>query len=186
MRNLFKGERLILTAIRESDMAIIEKWMNDVHFLRHYDMLAAVPQTDHQTKKGILEMAESSNGYLFAIRKREEEELLGITGLIDIQWTNQVGTFFIGIGHTVDAGKGYGLEALLLMLDFAFNELNLYRVQLNVISYNERAIRLYEKAGFRREGVFRELLQRDNQRFDLYLYGLLRSEWYEIHPLADH
>ena len=60
---------------------------------------------------------------------------------------------------------------------FAFDELNLHRVQLTVFSYNERAIALYEKLGFQREGVYREHLQRDGRRYDMYLYGLLRHEW---------
>jgi RimJ/RimL family protein N-acetyltransferase len=57
------------------------------------------------------------------------------------------------------------------------DELNLHRVQLTVFSYNERAIALYEKLGFQREGVYREFIQRDGRRYDMYLYGLLRREW---------
>jgi RimJ/RimL family protein N-acetyltransferase len=64
-----------------------------------------------------------------------------------------------------------------LLLDFAFNEINLHRVFLTVFSYNQRAIRLYEKLGFQREGIYREHLQRDGQRFDMLHYGILRREW---------
>lgn len=56
-------------------------------------------------------------------------------------------------------------------------ELNLYRLQRTVFSYNERAIRLYERCGFQREGAYRELLQRDGERYDMLLYGLLAHEW---------
>jgi RimJ/RimL family protein N-acetyltransferase len=73
--------------------------------------------------------------------------------------------------------QGYGQEALGLLVDFAFRELNLYRIQLTVFAYNARAIRVYEKLGFRREGVFRAFLERDGQRHDMLLYGLLRPEW---------
>ena len=75
------------------------------------------------------------------------------------------------------AGRIYGAEALGLALQFAFQELNLHRVQLTVFSYNQRAIALYEKLGFQREGIFREHLERDGTRFDMYLYGILRPEW---------
>jgi RimJ/RimL family protein N-acetyltransferase len=64
-----------------------------------------------------------------------------------------------------------------LALDYAFSELNLHRVQLTVFAYNARAIALYEKLGFVREGVYREFLHRDGVRYDMYLYGLLRREW---------
>jgi len=83
----------------------------------------------------------------------------------------------IGIGDHANWGQGYGREAIKLMLGFAFNELNLYRVQLSVFSYNQRALALYEKLGFQREGTFREFLHRDGQRYDMFLYGLLRREW---------
>jgi RimJ/RimL family protein N-acetyltransferase len=81
----------------------------------------------------------------------------------------------MGIGDRGAWGKGYGTEALRLALQYAFDELNLHRLTLTVIDYNERAIALYEKAGFRREGVFREFGQRDGKRYDMYLYGLLRA-----------
>ena len=74
-------------------------------------------------------------------------------------------------------GERLRLTALRLLLRFAFDELNLYRVQLTVFSYNPRAIRLYEKLGFRHEGTFREFVQRDGARHDMLLYGLLRQEW---------
>ena len=64
-----------------------------------------------------------------------------------------------------------------LILRFAFNELNLHRVQLTVFEYNDRAVAVYERLGFQREGVYREALYRDGVRYDMYLYGLLRREW---------
>ncbi len=64
-----------------------------------------------------------------------------------------------------------------LILKYGFNELNLHRIQLTVFEYNERGIALYEKLGFRREGVFREFMLREGRRYDMYLYGLLRREW---------
>ena len=83
----------------------------------------------------------------------------------------------IGLGDSANWGKGYGNEATRLALGFAFNELNLHRVQLTVFDYNSRAIHLYEKLGFQQEGIYREFLQRDGRRFDMYLYGLLGHEW---------
>ena len=70
-----------------------------------------------------------------------------------------------------------GREAMQLALAFAFNELNLYRVCLTVFSYNDQAITLYERLGFVREGAYRQHLERDGRRYDMYLYGLLRPEW---------
>ena len=105
------------------------------------------------------------------------EELIGIVGLDGIEWTNQVAWLTIGIGDRANWGKGYGYEAMHLVLNYAFQEPNHYRIQLTVFAYNERAIALYEKLGFQREGVHREYLHRDGERHDMYLYGILRVEW---------
>lgn len=177
MRNLLCGENVKLNALRESDIPIIEDWFNDVEFLRLYDMLPAIPQRTSDVKKTIEDFAETKERMMFAIRTLDGNRLLGITGFFDIMWTNGVATFFIGIGDNDFVGKGIGIEAIKLLLDFGFNELNLHRIQLNVISYNTRAIKAYEKAGFIKEGVYRELVHREGLRYDLYLYGLLREEW---------
>ncbi|WP_291634364.1 GNAT family protein, partial [Clostridium sp.] len=74
-------------------------------------------------------------------------------------------------------GRGYAKEALRLTIDFGFEELNLHRIELTVLEYNEPAIKLYERLGFKREGVYREFIHRDGKRYDMYLYGMLRPEW---------
>lgn len=185
MRGLLVGDRVRLCALKDEDYSVMEEWFNDTYFLRHYDMLPAIPLNMGDLKKSMENFLGNSNSYVFAVRRAENNLLIGIVGLFDIQWANGVGTFFIGIGDNESTGKGCGSEALKLILDFGFNELNLHRIQLNVIQYNEKAIRLYEKTGFKKEGVFRELLFRDNKRYDLYLYGLLREEWYDKNPLPE-
>ena len=83
----------------------------------------------------------------------------------------------MGIGPAELRGQGLGTEALQLLLQFAFEELNLRRVGLTVLAYNERAIKTYQAAGFVEEGVIREAAERDGSRYDLLIYGLLRDEW---------
>jgi RimJ/RimL family protein N-acetyltransferase len=118
---------------------------------------------------------------MFAIRPHTSDDFLGWIELDNIIWHNGVASIDIGIGDEANQGRGYGTEAMQLALQFAFNELNLHRVQLMVFSYNDRAIALYEKSGFKREGVQREFLRRDGKRHDAYIYGILRAEWNASH-----
>ena len=104
-------------------------------------------------------------------------KFIGVTGFEDILWNNGTAVIYIGIGEKQNRGLGIGTEAFNLTMEFGFEELNLHRIQLTVLSYNTPAIKLYEKLGFKREGVYREFIHRDNKRYDMYLYGILRTEW---------
>jgi RimJ/RimL family protein N-acetyltransferase len=177
MRKLLIGDRVKLTSVNEGDLQNMEDWFNDVEFMRYYDVLPAIPKTISDIKSMIGEFSNTNDRYLFAIRDNITEKIIGVTGFDEIIWTNGVSTFFIGICDDVYKGKGIGRESMELMLDFGFNELNFHRIQLNVIGYNQNAIGLYEGQGFVHEGVLREFVHRDGKRFDLRLYGLLRSEW---------
>ena len=113
----------------------------------------------------------------FAIRLVEKEEIIGTIALDDIEWPNRTAGLGIWSGTSDNWGKGYGTEATNLLIAYAFNELNLFRLQLTVFDFNLRAISLYEKLSFKREGTFRQFMERDGKRHDMHLYGLLRHEW---------
>jgi RimJ/RimL family protein N-acetyltransferase len=175
--SLLQGERVRLTALMTNDLPEIARWHEDAGFSRMFDARPAAPRTASTLESWLEDYARSNNSFLFAIRPLRSDELLGFTELEGILWPHQHAWLSIAIGDPARQGQGYGAEAIGLALQFAFQELNLYRVQLTVFSYNQRAIALYEKLGFRREGTYREHLQRDGQRHDMYLYGMLRPEW---------
>lgn len=177
MRSMLIGDNIRLTSLMEDDYAIVTEWYNDVAFLRYYDMVAAVPKSIKSVRKFLEEFEDSEERYIFAIRNLNTNKLIGVIGFDDIIWSNGVATFFIGIGDKNSTGLGYGREALELILDFGFNELNFHRIQLNVLAYNSSAIALYERAGFIKEGTYREFILRDDKRYDMYLYSILRDEW---------
>ena len=174
---LLRGSRVRLTALTQSDLPTIVQWHQNPNFLRLFDALPAYPRTETALTQWLNDTHKSTDTFLFAIRALDSDALIGYVELDGILWTHRVSGVSIAIGEAKQWGKGYGYEAMQLLLQFAFDELNLHRVQLTVFSYNERAIALYEKLGFHREGVHREHLQRDGRRYDMYLYGLLHSEW---------
>ncbi len=177
LSRLLHGSRVRLTALSPDDLPTIARWYEDVGFMRLYDARPAVPKTEAALARWLEEVGKAENTLAFAIRPVEGDDLIGTLELDGILWTHGVCGIGIAIGDRANWGQGYGTEAAGLALAFAFDELNLHRVQATVFSTNERSIALFEKLGFRREGVFREFLHRDGERYDMVLYGLLEHEW---------
>lgn len=172
-----KGKNVQLTALNPDDLPTIVRWYQNTEFLRLLDARPAYPQTKATLAQWLEERQKANDTFIFAVRLLTNNDLLGYVEFDGILWANQVGWLSIAIGNQAHWGKEYGYEAMELALKFAFHELNLHRLQLTVFSYNQRAIALYEKLYFQREGIYREFLQRDGKRFDMYLYGILRYEW---------
>jgi RimJ/RimL family protein N-acetyltransferase len=182
------GNRVQLTSWLPQDLPTLARWYQQSDFLRLLDARPAYPYSETFLGQWLEERQKSSDAFIFAVRPAKTEPdnptsgalssdtLLGYVELDGILWQHQVSWISIAIGQE-HWGHGYGYEAMHLALSFAFQELNLHRIQLTVFSYNDRAIALYEKLGFQREGVYRQFVQRSGDRHDMYLYGLLRPEW---------
>jgi RimJ/RimL family protein N-acetyltransferase len=177
--NLWEGARVRLAGLTRADLPLMSRWHDDAGFLRLFDAEPTRPRSEDELARWLDDVQKNSRTFPFAIRRLTDNAFVGVVSIEDILWSHRVAWLSISIGDRANRGQGYGTEALRLALDFAFRELNLYRVQLTVFEYNIRAIALYEKLGFRREGVYREFMERDGRRYDMYLYGLLRREWSE-------
>ncbi len=177
--NILRGKRVRLTAVEKKDLPMISSWYEDSGFSRMFDATPAFPKSADQLDHWLEEAQKAKDGYLFAIRQVDADNLLGYIELDGILWPHQSGWLSIGLGKRDDWGKRYGRESMEIALNFAFNELNLFRVQLSVFSYNQRALNLYQNLGFKEEGVIREFIQRDGRRYDMIIFGLLKHEWTE-------
>ncbi len=113
----------------------------------------------------------------FSIHTLEDDRLIGGISLDGGAYPSGETFVGIGIGDPADWGKGYGTDAMNIILRYAFEEMNLRRVALDTFEYNPRGIRSYEKAGFVYEGRMRGLLNRDGRRWDMIFMGILREEW---------
>jgi RimJ/RimL family protein N-acetyltransferase len=123
------------------------------------------------------QIEEDKNLYHFMIRMKADDWLIGKAAIQWIEWTNGNAFLRLGIGAAEDRRKGYGTQALQMVLRFAFAELNLFRLSAIVPEYNDGAIALLQKFGFTQEVCRRRALERDGRRWDLYVFGLLRDEW---------
>jgi RimJ/RimL family protein N-acetyltransferase len=177
VRDHLRGERLRLTAMTEADVPTLARWYADGEFLRLLDSEPAHPRNEAQMAEYVRNHQTKPDCFYFAIRRNDDDTLVGFVEIDGVLWSQRVTYFSIAIGDPAERNRGYGSEALELMLGFAFHKLNLHRVALTVFSYNTQAIRAYEKAGFTLEGRHREFLERDGVRYDMLQYGLLRPEW---------
>ena len=96
---------------------------------------------------------------------------------MNIIWKDRVGTCGIFIGDKNEQGKGYGTEAMKLLLGYGFNTLNLNRLDLKVNDFNSRAIKCYQNLGFVEEGRMREASFVNGKYHDQILMSILRKEW---------
>lgn len=113
----------------------------------------------------------------FVIYTLDDNVAIGTVGLTDIDMRNLKAELSIILGEKEYRGKGFGEEALRLILDFAFENLALNKIILKVFKYNESALKLYNKVGFKLDGILRQDIYKNNQFNDVIEMSLLKEEW---------
>lgn len=101
---------------------------------------------------------------------------MDLAGFFKINWKNSTCHVGISIGEAWQH-KGFGTDAMRTSISFIFNYINVYKIKLQVFSFNKPAIRSYEKCGFIKEDVLRKEFFRFGQFYDICIFGLLRKEW---------
>jgi len=155
-KSLFEGEKICLAPIdRENDAGFELKWAQDGSYLRLLNPDPALPASAERIKKHYerseKEVGQDKNLFYFTIRLRPDDRLIGFARLYGIGWAMRYGSVQLGIGDPGARGKGYGSEALNLLLRYAFGEINLFRLEVNIPEYNLVALQMFRKAGFSEE-----------------------------------
>jgi len=184
MKDIFTGELVRLSGMDPDEASkAFSRWNRDSEYSRLLNSGVARVFSPDSDKKDLEEELEKQNvgQYLFNIRKLDDDALLGEMDLYVVSWSARNTFVGISIGERDFWGKSYGTDAMKVILRYAFTEINMNRVSLGVFEYNPRAIRSYEKAGFRHEGRVRKLLNKEGKRWDMLEMGILREEWMEQH-----
>jgi len=188
MKDIFTGNLVRLSAFDPEEMSkAFPRWFQNSEYARLLDSAARPMRSSKAALKWMEKEAEeiSIENYYFSIRTLAEDKLIGEIGLDVVNWSGRDAFVGLGIGETDYWSKGYGTDVMNVLLRYAFTEINLKRVTLTVFEYNPRAIRSYEKAGFRHEGRLRRLLNREGRRWDELFMGILRQEWLDLNvPMA--
>jgi RimJ/RimL family protein N-acetyltransferase len=172
-----EGSLVVLRHHRMDDLPHVRRWYRDLDLAR-LTRYSLQPMTDEEVDRFFHGRLMSPESVAYAIEIRETGRLIGLTTFSNLDPDNGSVLFHISLGEPDARGQGYGTEATRLMLQLAFERIGLYRVSLSVFGFNERAIRSYQKAGFRLEGRAREAIVRDGERFDELSMGILAPEWH--------
>lgn len=174
---MLDGRLVRLREYRKEDISLKLNYVNDPEVLRYMESGIPYPITLNEELKWFDAISAFRDPYRFAIEAVESGQYIGDCGINSIDWKNSVASLVIFIGNKEYWGRGYGTEAMQILLSFTFNQININKARLNVYSFNERAIKSYEKCGFKREGVLRKEIFRDGRYFDIIALGLLREEY---------
>ncbi len=164
---MYYGEKVILRAYKEDDIPLATKFINDKELKRFLVTTIPFPMTYWEEESWIKSQNSDRDGkYNFAIEDIETGKYIGGCGINDVNWLTRVAIVGIMIGDKDYWNKGYGMDAMNTLVDFLFEEMNMNKVKLGVFSFNERAIKCYEKCGFKVEGVLKEEIFKDGRYYD--------------------
>jgi RimJ/RimL family protein N-acetyltransferase len=175
VRNPFLiAEKVYLRPLEVADAAVVTPWFNDPDVTRF--LLRHQPMSLHAEEEFLRRIPVNENDIVLGIALKETDALIGTAGLHP-EYRCRSARFGITLGDKSTWDKGYGTTVTLLMVNYAFETLNMNRVWLHVYEYNPRGQHVYEKVGFRVEGRLRQETYRDGRYWDVITMGLLREEW---------
>lgn len=174
---LLQGDKIRLRGTTESDRAIFAKWWNEDSLLLG-NRSRLFPTYEEKNDQLFMEWSsnEKKDGFGLTI-ENHEGKVVGHLFCFGLTLPERIATLGIFIGPDYQ-GHGYGSEAMRKGIELAFEELNAHKVELNVFSYNDSAIHVYEKVGFVKEGVRRAASYHRGRYYDVITMGILEEEYY--------
>lgn len=168
------SDHVRLRSLRKDDATLLYEWIINRDLVILNSPYHPVSENDHEAWVERM-MKKRSDLVIFVVEEIKCNTAIGTCQLFNINWRHRSAELQIRIGNSSHHGKGYGSEAVQLLIEFGFNDLNLHRIYLHVFTTNIRAIRAYEKCGFRREGTLKESAFIDGEWVDVLIMGLIRS-----------
>jgi UDP-4-amino-4,6-dideoxy-N-acetyl-beta-L-altrosamine N-acetyltransferase len=168
-----KTRRVSLRALGAEDLDRTLEWVNDPEITRYTGTVFPISASEHQL--WYQDLLRDRSRRMFAIVTSEAKHI-GNIALTDIDWVTRNAEILVYIGEAEFRAKGYGTEAIAALVEFAFGRLNLHRLYARVFSYNQPAMKSFEKCGFQSEGLLREHVFRDGSYHGVAILGILRKE----------
>jgi UDP-4-amino-4,6-dideoxy-N-acetyl-beta-L-altrosamine N-acetyltransferase len=176
---MLETKRIRLRLIERKDLEEIIKWRATQEAYEVFFTYTPL-NIDLQTRWYEKQLTDSSQEN-FIIEHKESNLPIGMIGLYDINFKTghaEWGRVIIGAPQMLK--HGYGREAIELVVKYAFDHLNLRRLACTALANNIAVVRLYERLGFRQEGILREYIYKDGRYIDVILFAMLHDEYKEI------
>jgi RimJ/RimL family protein N-acetyltransferase len=180
---MIEGARINLRRPTRADIPKLLEWQGEEEIF-HLGAASRL-QSEKELEREISNPSSRPNRLLFIIETRESAPI-GYIQLHTIRWKDRNGELGIVIGEKEFWNKLYGVDTYTAFLDYAFNTLNMHKIYGVVAEYNERHIRLIEKAEGKKEGTLKEHLFRDGKYYDMYIYGFLKSYYQETKKKSEN
>lgn len=176
---MLTGNKIILREFRESDIEKMHSWVNDQEITK-YLAFAVFPRTLNDTKKflddQINRKSSSYVNFVICDISDTKQEYIGSVGLKNIDFINRKAELAIAIGVKEYFSKGFGSEAAKLIVDYAFNKLNLNKVYLHFVCFNDRGKKSFEKAGFKFVAYLKDDIFYDGNYYDQGYMEILKNK----------
>ena len=172
------GTKCYLAPIDMGDSERYAVWLNDMQVAEYLKTASSVISLESEMEI----LGSLSREHNYGIVDLQNDQLIGIIGLLAVNHLHRTAELGIFIGDTNYWGKGYGRGGISLLLDYAFKKLNLHNILLRVYDFNQRAIACYEKSGFKKIGEIRDGFVRNLQYHNIVLMDILPTDFYEVNP----
>jgi len=177
--SVLTGKRVKLRPLVREDLVYLRKWLGDAEVRGLIGEVASMSKAD--SEKFLEKVRADTERAWFMVVVKENNKVIGEAGLLRMDRAWRTTDISVIIWEREEWGKGYGTEAVLLLLDHAFRHLDFHRAAVGVVGFNERALRFWEKVGFRKEGVQRDGYYYDGKYHDFVLMSILDDEFRELH-----
>lgn len=182
---MYSGQLVRLREYREQDIELAKEYVNSEEIRQYIEGNVPFLYTLHNEKQWYESISASSELYNFAIETLETKEYIGGCGVNGLDYKNSIASVGIFIGNPEYLSKGYGTDALSILVKFVFEQMNINKVKLHVYDFNKRAQKCYEKVGFEKEAVLKKELFRNGKYHDIIQMSIFKEDYFKKHPIED-
>jgi RimJ/RimL family protein N-acetyltransferase len=173
---MYNGEKVGLRAYKVEDIPIATAFVNDKELKKFLVTNVPFPMSLWEEEAWIKSQSSNKNGeFNFAIEDLKSKKYIGGCGIQTVNWLARVAIVGIMIGDKEYWGKGYGTDAMKVLIKFIFEDMNINKIRLSTFSFNERAIRCYKKCGFKVEGVLKAEIFKEGKYYDEVIMSIFNN-----------